>query len=142
MTLLTSITMDLPTGTQRHVSSIVCVSLRHPNSILWPLFHYQPGDINFNEEHWEAYQVANIAFADALMEVIREGDIVWIHDYHLMLLPALLRQRLERVNLDVKIGFFLHTPFPSSEIYRYELLDGLYFRELFENPIRVLGSYP
>ncbi|KAI8912501.1 glycosyltransferase family 20-domain-containing protein [Gorgonomyces haynaldii] len=88
------------------------------NSILWPLFHYHPGEINFIEEHWEAYQQANIAFADALSQVVQEGDIVWVHDYHLMLLPALLRERMEGVVSDVKIGFFLHTPFPSSEIYR------------------------
>jgi trehalose-6-phosphate synthase len=87
------------------------------NSILWPLFHYHPGEINFNEDHWEGYQQANLAFADALAEVVQDGDLVWIHDYHLMLLPSLLRERLgDRPN--VKIGFFLHTPFPSSEIYR------------------------
>lgn len=89
------------------------------------MFHYHPGEINFNETHWEAYQVANAAFADALVEVIRDGDLIWVHDYHLMLLPAMLRQRLEekalregREKWNVKIGFFLHTPFPSSEIYR------------------------
>jgi alpha,alpha-trehalose-phosphate synthase [UDP-forming] len=86
------------------------------NSILWPLFHYHPGDINFNDSHWEAYQKANAAFADAIVGAVNEGDSIWIHDYHLMLLPTLLRKRLEHLN--VKIGFFLHTPFPSSEIYR------------------------
>ncbi|KAI8928849.1 glycosyltransferase family 20-domain-containing protein [Entophlyctis helioformis] len=88
------------------------------NSILWPLFHYHPGEINFNEDHWEAYQEANSAFADAIAAVVEDGDLVWVHDYHLMLLPSMLRQRLEDTNKDVKIGFFLHTPFPSSEIYR------------------------
>lgn len=89
------------------------------NSILWPLFHYLPGDINFDEVQWEGYQEANLAFADALMEVIEEGDLVWVHDYHLMLLPALLRSRLiDCGKKNVKIGFFLHTPFPSSEVYR------------------------
>ena len=95
-------------------------------SILWPLFHYHPGELTFNEQHWDAYTAANAAFADALMEIVQDGDLIWIHDYHLMLLPALLRQRLDERARNgvvgvkgVKIGFFLHTPFPSSEVYRY-----------------------
>ncbi|KAJ3145866.1 Trehalose-6-P synthase/phosphatase complex synthase subunit [Geranomyces michiganensis] len=89
------------------------------NSILWPLFHYHPGEINFNEEHWEAYQQVNQAFADEVAEMTNDGDIIWVQDYHLMLLPTMLRERLlEHNKKDVKIGFFLHTPFPSSEIYR------------------------
>ncbi|KAJ3115023.1 Trehalose-6-P synthase/phosphatase complex synthase subunit [Phlyctochytrium bullatum] len=88
------------------------------NSILWPLFHYHPGEITFNEDDWEAYQQANVAFADALIRQVNDGDLIWVHDYHLMLLPALLRERLGDRFPNVKIGFFLHTPFPSSEIYR------------------------
>ncbi|KAJ3282888.1 Trehalose-6-P synthase/phosphatase complex synthase subunit [Borealophlyctis nickersoniae] len=88
------------------------------NSILWPLFHYHPGEINFNEEHWEAYKTANVAFADAVAELVEDGDIIWVQDYHLMLLPSMLRERLNKRGTDAKIGFFLHTPFPSSEIYR------------------------
>ncbi|KAI8821483.1 glycosyltransferase family 20-domain-containing protein [Fimicolochytrium jonesii] len=89
------------------------------NSILWPLFHYHPGEINFNEEHWNAYQQVNRAFADAVAEQTKEGDIIWVQDYHLMLLPTMLRDILSERNIkNVKIGFFLHTPFPSSEIYR------------------------
>ncbi|KAI8911917.1 glycosyltransferase family 20-domain-containing protein [Powellomyces hirtus] len=89
------------------------------NSILWPLFHYHPGEINFNEEHWDAYQHVNQAFADEVADMTDDGDIIWVQDYHLMLLPTMLREKLlERNKKDVKIGFFLHTPFPSSEIYR------------------------
>ncbi|RKO92877.1 glycosyltransferase family 20-domain-containing protein [Blyttiomyces helicus] len=88
------------------------------NSILWPLFHYHPGEINFNEEHWDMYQEANAAFADAIADIVENNDLIWVHDYHLMLLPTMLRDRLEGSGKDVKIGFFLHTPFPSSEIYR------------------------
>lgn len=89
------------------------------NSILWPLFHYHPGELHFNESHWEAYEIANNLFADAIMEVVKEGDLVWVQDYHLMLLPALLRKRCQERGLwNVRIGWFLHTPFPSSEIYR------------------------
>jgi trehalose 6-phosphate synthase len=76
-------------------------------SILWPLFHYHPGEIHFNEEHWDAYQRANELFAQTLEEVVQDGDFVWIHDYHLMLLPGLLRERMERLGRNVKIGFFL-----------------------------------
>jgi len=89
------------------------------NSILWPLFHYHPGELYFNESDWEAYESANTLFADAVMDIVKDGDLVWVQDYHLMLLPALLRSRCqERGLFNVRIGWFLHTPFPSSEIYR------------------------
>ncbi|KAJ1375458.1 Trehalose-phosphatase [Sesbania bispinosa] len=87
---------------------------------LWPLFHYMlpmyPGYCNrFDRSLWQAYVSANKIFADRVMEVINpEDDFVWVHDYHLMVLPTFLRKRYSRV----KLGFFLHTPFPSSEIYR------------------------
>lgn len=169
------------------------------NSILWPLFHYHPGEMNFDASYWLAYREANIRFADVVANFVRTGDVVWVQDYHLMLLPMLLRtmisgesaqgemtrREMGRVKegvdqavvsdiniklpsrsadegvetLDdveeeiaaksqlspnrssssftsmsafqkqeiqarrkgkggVRIGFFLHTPFPSSEIYR------------------------
>ncbi|KAL7417205.1 trehalose 6-p synthase [Mrakia frigida] len=131
------------------------------NSILWPLFHYHPGEMNFDESHWLAYRAVNLTFAQVVLSQVRKGDMVWVQDYHLMLLPLLLRgliagtaggsytrRELGRVvegipedaeqdqgekpvsdrapkegaeklkEDDIKIGFFLHTPFPSSEIYR------------------------
>ncbi|RYP09995.1 hypothetical protein DL764_000924 [Monosporascus ibericus] len=99
------------------------------NSILWPLFHYHPGEITFDENAWEAYTQVNMIFAQAVAKDIQDGDLIWVHDYHLMLLPEMLRNML-RDKKDIKIGFFLHTPFPSSEIYRIlpvreELLRGL-----------------
>jgi trehalose 6-phosphate synthase/phosphatase len=87
------------------------------NSILWPLFHYLPGEINFDDSYWEAYQEANRMFATAVAPVLREGDLVWVQDYHLMLLPSMLRSMLPQ-SFNCRFGFFLHTPFPSSEIYR------------------------
>ncbi|GLU20688.1 hypothetical protein SLE2022_368750 [Rubroshorea leprosula] len=87
---------------------------------LWPLFHYMlpicPDYGNrFDRSLWQAYLSANKIFADKVMEVINpEDDYVWVHDYHLMVLPTFLRKRFNRV----KLGFFLHSPFPSSEIYR------------------------
>lgn len=87
---------------------------------LWPLFHYMlplSPDLGgrFNRSMWQAYVSVNKIFADRIMEVINpEDDFVWVHDYHLMVLPSFLRKRFNRV----KLGFFLHSPFPSSEIYK------------------------
>ncbi|XP_047310061.1 probable alpha,alpha-trehalose-phosphate synthase [UDP-forming] 7 [Impatiens glandulifera] len=87
---------------------------------LWPLFHYM---LPFSASHggrferslWEAYVAANNIFSKKVIEVINpEDDYVWIHDYHLMVLPTFLRRRFNRL----RMGFFLHSPFPSSEIYR------------------------
>ncbi|GME72187.1 unnamed protein product [Ambrosiozyma monospora] len=101
------------------------------NSILWPLFHYHPGEMNFDELAWAAYIEVNNIFANYIIEKVRDNDLIWVHDYHLMLLPGLLRQKIQERDLkNVRIGFFLHTPFPSSEIYRIlpvrkEILEGL-----------------
>lgn len=84
------------------------------NALIWPLFHYLSASTNFHAPAWEAYCRANQAFADALSSQLSEGDLIWIHDFHLMLLPQMIR----KINPRVKIGFFLHIPFPSSEIYR------------------------
>jgi trehalose 6-phosphate synthase/phosphatase len=87
---------------------------------LWPLFHYmlplspELGG-RFDRSSWQAYVSVNKIFADKVMEVISpDDDFVWVHDYHLMVLPTFLRKRFNRL----KLGFFLHSPFPSSEIYR------------------------
>lgn len=89
------------------------------NSILWPLFHYHPGEMNFDDAAWAAYIEANKRFCNEIMKIVKDGDLCWIHDYHLMLVPSMLREQLQKKGLNnVKIGFFLHTPFPSSEIYR------------------------
>lgn len=101
------------------------------NSILWPLFHYHPGEMNFDEIAWAAYIEANKLFTEEIFKKVKDGDIVWIHDYHLMLVPTMLREKLEKNGFtNVKLGFFLHTPFPSSEIYRIlpvraEILQGV-----------------
>ncbi|KAJ4974673.1 hypothetical protein NE237_007847 [Protea cynaroides] len=87
---------------------------------LWPLFHYMlplSPDLGgrFDRSLWQAYVSVNKIFADRILEVISpEDDFVWVHDYHLMVLPTFLRKRFNRV----KLGFFLHSPFPSSEIYK------------------------
>ncbi|PLB39083.1 glycosyltransferase family 20 protein [Aspergillus candidus] len=101
------------------------------NSILWPLLHYHPGEIVFDEGAWDAYREANRLFARTIATETREGDLVWIHDYHLMLLPQILREELRALGKEnVRIGFFLHTPFPSSEIYRILPVRGQLLRGL------------
>ena len=88
------------------------------DSILWPLFHYHPGEITFDESAWIAYKEVNRLFAKTMAKDVQDGDLIWVHDYHLMLLPEMLREEIGTTKKNVKIGFFLHTPFPSSEIYR------------------------
>ncbi|KAL1847613.1 Trehalose-6-P synthase/phosphatase complex synthase subunit [Paecilomyces lecythidis] len=101
------------------------------NSILWPLLHYHPGEIVFDENAWEAYREANLIFAKTIAKEAEDGDLIWVHDYHLMLLPEMLREELNALGKkNIRMGFFLHTPFPSSEIYRIlpvrsELLRGV-----------------
>ncbi len=84
------------------------------NSTIWPLFHYFPTFATYKDSDWQAYQQANEVFADRLADLYQPGDVLWIHDYHLMLVPKLVRDRRP----DATIGFFLHIPFPSFEIYR------------------------
>jgi len=90
------------------------------------VFHNFPSQLKFDAKSWEAYVEANHTFCKAVAERYRPGDLVWVHDYHLMLLPQMLRDELP----DAAVGFFLHIPFPSSEIFpilprREELLVGL-----------------
>lgn len=96
------------------------------NRILWPLSHYFLDRCRFRNEYWSAYQAVNEKFAQAFMEGPSDHDPVWIHDFHLTLLPDLLRK--ERPNLS--IGFFWHIPFPASPVFRVlpwceEILRGL-----------------
>jgi len=85
------------------------------NGTLWPLFHSFPSLVTYKQEHWAAYREVNELFAEKISEIIRPGDVVWVQDYQLMLLPKLLR---DRIGFELPIGFFLHIPFPVFEIYR------------------------
>jgi trehalose 6-phosphate synthase/phosphatase len=102
--------------------------------VLWPLFHMITEIMDedkletkkFDQSLWHVYCSVNRKFADTVVGIYHENDLIWIHDYHLMVLPSQLRRKLS----GAKIGFFLHTPWPSSEIYRMlpvrdELLRGL-----------------
>ncbi|HLY68873.1 MAG TPA: trehalose-6-phosphate synthase, partial [Puia sp.] len=84
------------------------------NSVLWPLFHYFSSLAEYKTNYFEAYMKVNLFFADQLTPILHPDDIIWIHDYQLMLLPQLLRGE----NPELSIGFFLHIPFPSYEIFR------------------------
>ena len=96
------------------------------NKTLWPLFHYFTEFSTFDNNQWESYKKVNQKFADIVISNLSDGDRIWVHDYQLMLLPSMIR----KMNPNVTIGFFLHIPFPSYEIFRIfpwreELLNGV-----------------
>ena len=98
------------------------------NKTIWPLFHYFPTLARYEEEYWQEYRNVNRAFGEAVVEALQPDDVLWIHDYHLMLLPKLVREKFP----ETPIGFFLHIPFPSWEIFRMiprawreEIIEGL-----------------
>ncbi|KAL7751763.1 hypothetical protein RI367_002762 [Sorochytrium milnesiophthora] len=124
--------------------------------VLWPMLHYilvqSISDGRQEGDDWVRYRQVNQAYADAVAEVYQDGDMVWVHDYHLLLVPSMLRAQKSRAN----IGLFLHTPFPSSEIFRclptrVEILTGMlganllgfqtyaYARHFVSTCTRVLG---
>jgi len=132
------------------------------SEVLWPLFHYIPlsmldSDIDMINRRWEGYQSLNQVFAKVVGALLGKrlvDTLVWVHDYYLMLLPAMLR---ESFGSKLKIGWFLHTPFPSAEIYvtlplRKEILRGVlasnliglqiydYVRHFMTACSRVLGT--
>jgi trehalose 6-phosphate synthase/phosphatase len=124
----------------------------YSNSTIWPILHYLPSKLRYEPQWWEQYRRVNRHFTDKVASLAREGDIVWVHDYQLMLLPAMLREAMP----SLKIGFFLHTPFPSYELFRCiphrdELVAGLlgadlvgfhtfgYMRHFRSSVLRLLG---
>jgi trehalose 6-phosphate synthase/phosphatase len=114
------VTVDLPLALSRQFYQ------GYSNQTLWPLFHHFPSGLVYDPRGWEAYVEANKRFRDVVLEKYRPGDLVWVHDYHLMLLPQLLREAVP----DAAIGFFLHIPFPPSDVFRVlprreDLLRGL-----------------
>jgi trehalose 6-phosphate synthase/phosphatase len=96
------------------------------NKTLWPLLHGFTQYVTYDKNSWKAYEKVNEIFADCVLAIAEPEDMVWVHDYHLMLLPRLLKRK----HPNMTIGFFLHTPFPSSDIFRLlpwreEILRGL-----------------
>jgi trehalose 6-phosphate synthase/phosphatase len=84
------------------------------NEFIWPVFHYLTGQVPYRTRDWPTYQDVNRCFADEVVRRYQEGDLIWVHDYQLMLVPALVRERLP----EARIGFFLHIPFPAEEVFR------------------------
>lgn len=84
------------------------------NSTIWPLFHYFPFLAEYDKEYFESYIQVNFLFAEKILSFAKKDDTIWVHDYQLMLVPQILRKK----KADLTIGFFLHIPFPSYEIFR------------------------
>ncbi|MGV8136440.1 MAG: bifunctional alpha,alpha-trehalose-phosphate synthase (UDP-forming)/trehalose-phosphatase [Mangrovibacterium sp.] len=122
------------------------------NNVVWPLFHYFTQYIEYNPLYWEAYMKVNQLFADKALEILEDGDTIWIHDYQLLLMPEMIK----RIKPGVTIGFFLHIPFPSYEVFRIlpwrkELIKGMlgadligfhtydYERHFFSTVMRLFG---
>jgi len=122
------------------------------NKTIWPLFHYFPLYTVYEDSFWQAYKRINHYFCDIIVQTAKPDDCIWIHDYQLMLLPELVRKKLPHA----KIGFFLHIPFPSFELFRIlpwreEILHGLlgadligfhtydYVRHFLSSACRILG---
>ena len=97
------------------------------NEILWPIFHYYASTYtNYQQSNWDFYELVNQKFRDTVLSIAEFGDTIWVHDYQLLLLPGMLRKELS----ELTIGFFLHIPFPSYEMFRLipwrtELLEGM-----------------
>lgn len=96
------------------------------NEVLWPVFHYMSVYARYEQVYWDFYYQVNNKFRDVVLQVAEPGDIIWIHDYQLLLLPGLIRSEAA----DVAIGYFQHIPFPSFELFRLipwrcELLEGM-----------------
>jgi trehalose 6-phosphate synthase/phosphatase len=123
------------------------------NKTLWPLFHYFPQYTVYEERYWQGYEQVNEMFCDRVAEIAGPDDRIWVHDYQLMLLPKMIRQKLPQA----QIGFFLHIPFPSFELFRLlswreELLEGLlgadvigfhtydYVRHFLSSSARIMGA--
>ena len=96
------------------------------NRTIWPLFHYFTTFTDYNEKTWQSYEQVNEKYFHKVSEYAEDGDLIWVHDYQLMLLPRLIKERFP----NSPVGFFLHIPFPSYEVFRHlpwrsELLNGL-----------------
>jgi trehalose 6-phosphate synthase/phosphatase len=99
---------------------------RIANGVLWPLLHYLADPLPTTIEGWEVYRAVNEKFARRVAELVEPTDLVWVHDFHLALVPKMLRELVP----DARIGFFLHVPFPPPELFaifppRAEFIEGL-----------------
>ena len=123
------------------------------NKTIWSNFHYFMRYTEYNNAYWDSYKRVNRIFCNEILKQYKKGDIIWIHDYQLMLLPKMLREKIP----EATIGFFLHIPFPAYETFsalpeRYEILQGLlgadlvgfhtyHYAENFLNSVRRIIGY-
>jgi trehalose 6-phosphate synthase/phosphatase len=96
------------------------------NEVLWPVLHYRLDQMPLKPTGWSTYRKVNERFAAAVVAAYQPGDTVWVHDYQLVLVPQLVRREVP----EARIGFFLHVPFPSADVFgvvpwREEILEGL-----------------
>jgi len=112
-------TVPNPAGGAMHYATINLTHEEHAryyndfsNATLWPLLHSLPGQMSFDRRSAQVYRQTNARMTDALVPMLRPGDLIWVHDYHLMAMPALLRAR----GVKSPIGFFLHVPFPGADL--------------------------
>lgn len=96
------------------------------NSTIWPLFHYFPQYCVYSDDLWDAYVKVNQMFCKEILKYAEDGDVIWVHDYQLLLLPEMIRKKLPNAS----IGYFNHIPFPSFEVFRLlpwrqQLLEGV-----------------
>ena len=96
------------------------------NAILWPLFHGRLRKVELRREWWHSYRIVNRRFATAVTRIAPHGGTVWVHDYHLLLAPAMIRAKRP----DLNIGLFLHIPFPNAQLFsmlpwRKEVIKGM-----------------
>lgn len=101
------------------------------NEIIWPICHYRPSYTVYKKENWEFYEIVNKKFATTCMYFSTQADTIWVHDYHLMLLPYYIKKQ----NPKIKVGYFQHIPFPTHEIFkaipwRKDLLEGILAADL------------
>jgi trehalose 6-phosphate synthase/phosphatase len=87
---------------------------RFCNGVLWPALHYMINQLPLEVPDFDLYELVNRRFADAVVASYRPGDLIWVHDYQLMLVPQMIRERIP----NARIGFFLHIPFPASDVFR------------------------
>lgn len=138
-----------------HLSAALVASFYegYANDTLWPLFHYFQQSATYHEDYWKAYQSVNELFAKVIIKNADNHATIWVHDYHFLLLPNMLRMRQPNLS----IGFFLHIPFPSYEVFRLlpqrrEILEGMlgadllgfhiydYARHFLSSCLRMLGA--
>lgn len=160
------LTSELQKGIDNELEKHQCVSINlsksevdgfyfgFSNKTIWPLFHYFMEYAEFDANDWEVYKKVNQKFADKVIANLTEGDTVWVHDYQLLLLPQYIKQKRP----DVSVGFFLHIPFPSFEVFRTlpwreEILQGMlgadllgfhtyeYERHFLSSVQRILGHH-